>query len=131
MRVFRVETVEGKGPYGHAWERPAGWCTDFMGSRHPGPDSDGPLADSWGSLPWDERGLYYFGFESMGQLSRWFYRDAHKTALAAAGFKVAEYEIPDCRVRRGHMQLVFKRCLAQLIQRHECEWDTAVEEELA
>lgn len=125
MRVYRVETVDGAGPYNPdavATPTPAQrevssklqWYAEK--DRHPSP-WDTPLRFN----PDDVLGLgvpgdtWRFGFESVHDLRRWM--DGFGRLLEDAAFFVASYEVPSSSVVRGSCQLRFRREDALLICR--------------
>lgn len=105
MRVYRVETPDGKGPY---WE---GAIIDGMGrahtlpetkDNHPSPYNDG-LSDC--TLP---VGTYFFGFTSLAMLNQWFAPE-WREKMKAVGHQIAVYDMPECNIVEGKYQCAFKR----------------------
>jgi len=107
MKVYRVETDEGLGPYADLY---LGNILPF-GSTYdqPGPSDDGILGHLWDSE-------HRFGFRSMEQLTAWFGDYAEQ--LHEVGLRIAVYEVNDrCRVVHGAKQLCFVRDEAKLLER--------------
>lgn len=63
--------------------------------------------------PYYDTGLYginegeYCAFGSREELDKWFY--GFKKHLKEAGFRIAEYLVPEHKIRRGAKQVVFNR----------------------
>ena len=114
MRIYRVEDLEGEGPYGDD----DSWCsTPKMFERHhrssrtPSPDRDGmylPLSMEVrleGGIPrWTVTS--HFGFRTLKQLRSWF-TPAARRSLSECGYVISVYEAPDEYVYLGNRQLVF------------------------
>lgn len=123
MRVYRVETENGAGPYNLDAVTTLAQlkiCLTLLldsedNERHPSPWST-PLRfnpDDVLGLGWN--GEWRFGFESVHDLRRWM--DGWGRDLEAAAFYVASYEVPSDSVVRGACQLRFDKRFALLICR--------------
>lgn len=114
MKVFRIETVEGLGPYkiresgGDSPLRRHFWDEE----RQPLPHNDGlPFRDLFGDdIPKD----FHFGFHSIGRLLSWFNPDERRS-LREAGFGIAVYHVPSEEVLMGFKQCVFKKERAERV----------------
>lgn len=110
MKVFRVESKSGHGPYGYPHDVEEWW-------------SSAKLARSHGHLPTPgEEGLELTldrvcGFAVIENLKEWFY--GWRSKLRKAGFFMAIYEVPSGACEIGKRQLVFDRDQATLIERLE------------
>ena len=106
MRVYRVETDAGVGPYAD-WT----WCS-VVGlplcdtEKQPGPGEDGMVG-------WTD-GRHYFGFRDEHQLKDWF--GEWLEALADAEFLVSVYDVPDEHVVHGSKQVAFVRDVAEHVE---------------
>lgn len=104
MLVYRVETINGVGPYR------ADIIADDTPSTptHPTPQNDG--IDWWKvrTYPFDD---YYCGFVSIEQLKEWFAMYYH--ALVNGLCRVAVYKIHHKRVLKGKHQCIFVKHLAE------------------
>lgn len=105
MFVYRVETLDGQGPY-------QGTRNDFIPHvrgidlrKHPIPMEDMPTDGP----PWRP---YRFGFKSKAQLRAWFNRLDRKL-VASKGFYVRKYKVPKKWVSKGGKQVVFKPTYAE------------------
>ena len=114
MRIYRVEDLEGDGPYGDD----GSWCTTpkmferhHRSSRTPSPDRDGtrlPLSMEV-RLEGDilrRTVTSHFGFRTLKQLRSWFTPAARRN-LSKCGYVLSVYEAPDEYVHLGNHQLVF------------------------
>jgi hypothetical protein len=108
MKVYRVETDDGLGPYVDLYL--ADILPYYSTYDQPGPADDGIMGHLWDSE-------HHFGFRSMEQLTAWF--GAYAEQLHEAGLRVAVYEVDDDRGRvvHGQKQLCFVRDEAQLLER--------------
>ena len=122
-RIFRVETVEGKGIYrGPDWDGVDESGSDS--SKHPMPHKDSKLLDENKDLFYhigdgEYRFLDYdfiFGFSSIDQLRRWLYNDEWLSGLDRQGFVLSIYEGD---VRHGHTQAVINKDTAVLVAQHK------------
>jgi len=124
MRVYRVETENGAGPYNPeavATPTPAQQklcskiCWDSEEKWHPSPWSTPLRFNPDDVLGLGGDGKWRFGFESVHDLRRWM--DGWGRDLEAAAFYVASYEVPSDFVVRGTCQLRFDQRFALLICR--------------
>lgn len=109
MQFFRVEKVNGQGPYrgtggdvnvlDYLTQTPAwdsvydrNWA-EYM-DVHPGPHTDEILADLWYALPDQED--YIFGFDSLDQLFAWFSLPEEIAFFKSRHFIVSIYESDAC-----------------------------------
>lgn len=108
-RIYRIENEEGVGPYGVSW----GYTTNphLMASdplKHPSPHREPELG--WNKVtnaaPW------FFGFDSMEALKRWFDEPVLLEAMEKRGFLLTIYEVPaeHCRISRA--QAIFIKAKA-------------------
>lgn len=102
IKVYRIESKDGIGPYVSMHYRE--W-TDrcHEGPRTPAPDLDG--------LPEDIPCGFYFGFESLKQLKKWFFKKEIEN-LAKIGFNINTYYIHKKHIMYGGKQILFERSLA-------------------
>lgn len=115
MRVYRVETVDGHGPYNPRFEAPD-TVHDFsrwLMSAHGGsPMHPSPWEEDMGDPPKH----YFYGFETITQAQTWF--SGWGTRLADHGFFLCEYRVADRFVLVGSRQVAFERAEATLVTRH-------------
>lgn len=126
MRIYRVEDSEGKGAFqGLVREAreavaKARGADDFWDTEEPDPYRH-PSA-------YDDRGLakvytlvgpgspWFFGFESMGALARWFDSEAIRVEMARLGGVVVVYEADEAHVHKGEWQLIFLKEKARRVE---------------
>ena len=103
MRVFRVETTIGEGPYRHAGVG-SELCKRHCGNaHHPGPFDDRNVeGDRLINFLWQDRS-FVFGFASLEQLLAWFVEELE--LLAQHEFVVSVYE--SSQVVYGKFQVIF------------------------
>lgn len=120
MKVYRLEyRNEGVFSSGviykamQAMEAKMGlWAADEPNPyRHPSPDND---VLGWAAHP--DMYKFYCGFRSIEQLLRWFDSEALRVALNVVGVEMKVYEVAERDVLSGVMQIMFKKCNAQLIE---------------
>jgi hypothetical protein len=113
VTVYRVETVDGDGPY---WRGPGqaaihgDLCFDYERAVRRVPT---PYLDNLSGFNHE----HSFGFKSREQLEAWFTR-SEREYLAGCHFLVSVYEVDDDLVQYGNKQVVFDRKAATLC-RHE------------
>lgn len=109
MKIFRVEDIDGKGPY------TTGCVPYFMDSDtdHPGPLYDSQqLKEAWTNLHHSDRRVHYFAFVSLPQLQDWF---SLITVDWVQDFAINVYDVPDEYVHIGNKQLIYKATESELI----------------
>lgn len=110
MLVYRVERLEGYGPYHYgAYElihQRSGFDTWSSQSPHPGPEYDGLDHNRFNHV---------FGFKSREQLKKWFEPHARQY-LAKKKYKVGIYSVPSKHVQRGGKQITFNKQCAKLVK---------------
>ena len=101
MRVYRIEDINGIGPY-------AGYEFNGCGGHHPTPDEEG--------FP-DVCSDDYFGFDSLFQLCKWFGPVARQR-LATLKYEVAVYDVEDQDITgQSPYQVMFKKRNANIKSR--------------
>jgi len=106
MKVYRLETEEGAGPYRAGHCMALGIWT-LRCEQHPLPWEDGL----------DEISSHEVcGFANLDQLCAWF-NDSEIRALESRGVFVWEFEIPKGRIRFGRKQIAFDRNQANRVRR--------------
>lgn len=106
MRVFRIETIDdGKGPYMNFDIDASSWQLQDHNSLPT------PLQDDIEGF----RDYHSCGFESLDKLYQWFILEEINNLLSL-GFVIAEYEVDDCHVIKGNMQVAFNKNEAVLIR---------------
>lgn len=119
MRVYRIEDRGGRGAF-------QGLVSDAMyraeqtrGVKFYGEDASEPRPGRH-PAPCDDPGLrhmadevcagspWFFGFESMAALLRWFDSEAHRVCMAELGGRVVVYEVPDEDTVTSDYQTVFR-----------------------
>jgi hypothetical protein len=118
MRVYRVENVDGNGPYALGDIGLATKWTDR--TQSPPPNKDEKLGPKWDKIantePWK------FGFRTIESFAEWFsYRD-DIDILRNKGFVLNEYEVPSVHTRTGNTQLVFRKEKATLTRSNVLNW---------
>ena len=115
MRLYRVEDLEGGGPYGEDF---GSWCsTSKLFERHQWSPKTPSPGDDGGHLPLfmhvrhghgapDRTVETRFGFHTLKQLRSWFTPTA-RCNLSKCGYFLSVYEAPDEYVHLGNHQLVF------------------------
>jgi len=99
--VYRIEDKNGRGPYqGYNLNIP-GFCT----VEHPAPYTEASL--KWKFLKNQES--WYFGFDSLDQLKRWFYNQQWLETLHEAGLRITVWEVDTSYFRASKTQAVFLR----------------------
>ena len=111
MKVFRIESGSGRGPYCYPEDVQYWWDSSLIARKH---------RDEKHPVPWQE-GLElndrFCGFAVIENLKEWFY--GWRAKLRRAGFFMAIYEVPHRACEIGEHQLVFDRDQATLIERLE------------
>ncbi|QED11469.1 hypothetical protein SEA_VITAS_46 [Microbacterium phage Vitas] len=112
--VYRVEDLDGNGPYQQRWkwadagiEKPA-FLRDVSDSNKYNPDPHpAPYEDGIENVDFED----VFGFRTLTMLGAWMLRekadDAHR--LDQMGFQVGVYECLHEDVREGSRQCVFRK----------------------
>lgn len=107
-RVYRLESEAGRGVYAATWE-----AYEVM-SVSPGPEEDVLLHPIWSTFSCPDRRSWFFGFEDVASLQRWFYETKGRKALQAKGILCNVYVVPEDGVHRGTAQVIFRKALAVL-----------------
>lgn len=101
--VYRIEDHKGQGPY-----RDRNFSLDIpqaCSDDHPNPRYED-------ELDWDcdeDQENWYFGFDSMNQLQKWFYDNYWLQEMHSAGLRISIYEVPKEYLRTSKTQAVFIR----------------------
>jgi len=116
MKVYRVETVDGEGPYCVA--SPSKHFTKEKRSEvnihRPAPYNDSLLKEKWDKLGGDCY-KFIFGFKSKKQLKEWFPPYALKTLFEEnSKLRVSIYDASEAI--KGEKQVVFKEKSAVLVK---------------
>ena len=107
-RVYRLETDEGRGVY-------AATAMAYVAkSVSPTPDADVRLAPVWNAIDYVDRNNWFFGFEDVASLQRWFYSARDRNALHQQGIRCSVYLVPEDSVHLGTAQVLFRRARAVL-----------------
>lgn len=111
MRVFRIESKAGDGPYSRPNDVADWWSSGELArchrtEKHPTPQREGLLVHD-----------RICGFVVIENLKEWF--RGWRSKLRKAGFFMAIYEVPVKACEIGEKQLVFDRDQATLIERLE------------
>ncbi len=114
MRVLRLETEDGFGPYigmnlNHCdFDEYTPTFLDDDPELHPHPVHDGlgySYEDWVYGREWDK---YHFGFKNPEQIGNWFFVDPRDAwALSSVDLEVVVYEIDPEHVRIGESQVMF------------------------
>lgn len=112
MRIFRVETETGRGPYAGGG---GSWQSQETPSRHPSPNRDSALG--WKRMFTEDRIRYNFGFVSIDQFKFWFFEPEWREELHQRGFHLVEYEATVYRA--SDAQAIFRRDLATVVKVHD------------
>lgn len=107
-RVYRLETEDGRGVYAATWE------AYKARSRSPTPDADVRLAPIWDALSLSDRDFWFFGFEDVASLQRWFYEMKDRQTIQAQGIMCNVYLVPEDSVHLGTAQVIFRKARAVL-----------------
>lgn len=113
MEVYRVETVDGFGPY-RGGRGPDGMGWDHMNLDHPTSGKD--IA---GFPP-----IYYrHAFPSIAKAERWM--SGYGAKLKECGFILSMYEIRPglCYVGRSGLQVVFDYEESEFVEFYEIDWE--------
>lgn len=107
--ILRFEHEDGGGIYQYGPEIP------YDSMRHPLPEADGGLQEWMDTHTYEERQLYFFGFDSVDQARAWFYDWKVLVTLEHCGAKLRVYAVPDWAVYVGFAQTVFRIDEAELV----------------
>lgn len=66
------------------------------------------------SLSFPDRDSWFFGFEDVASLQRWFYKTEDRQTIQAQGIMCNVYEVPEDGVHLGTAQVIFRKALAVL-----------------
>lgn len=109
MLVYRVETVNGGGPY---YKSSYDVC-NRLSSHNNCPNHPG--AGEEGLIHWTDRPYFFCGFVSIEQLKAWFM--GHRAFLRRKQYQMAIYKVHGRYVRKGKFQVTFRKDKAELIKR--------------
>lgn len=116
--VYRVERVDGQGPYNAVgYAQIHGGYPNY--GQHPMPYDDGIQ-----SVPHE----WQFGFACLPDLERWF-SPAARAKLHAHGYRLSVYEPTRGRVKLGYAQVCFDRERARLVRSfglNECSTEATI-----
>lgn len=107
MRILRIETPSGEGPYCVGdWE-----FNELVSCRvrHPMPEADSKIANVWNVMTSREQYEWFFAFKDHAQYRAWFYSDEMLTIMHALGLGLAEYDVCALDVVLGNAQCIFRR----------------------
>lgn len=107
-RVYRLETDEGLGVYA------ATAMAYAARSVSPSPREDVRLAPVWNAMSFEDRDFWFFGFEDVASLQRWFYSARDRHALYKRGIRCSVYIVPEDSVHLGTAQVIFRKAHAVL-----------------
>jgi hypothetical protein len=107
MRIWRIETKDGGGPYATGCTLASDECQDSY--HHPTPASDRRLGLSLERFGADvyNHDCFKYGFFSLEACRAWFYRDKWLENFEERGFYLAEIEIDSKYIAFGDKQLAF------------------------
>ena len=110
--IHRLETMSG-GVYDSGTNAAAAACTNNSQSteRTPMAHDDKGMMRKWGSIPFNQRGDYLFGFPSLPQLLDWF----PMPHLLAKHVVCNIYSVPSDHVICGDKQCVFIMDVAHIV----------------
>lgn len=107
-RVYRLENEDGRGVYSATWE------AYEARSVSPPPTQDVRLAPVWSNLSLSDRDHWFFGFEDVASLQRWFYEAEGRQTIQEQGIVCNVYAVPEDGVHLGTAQVIFRKALAVL-----------------
>jgi hypothetical protein len=113
MLVYRVETIDGDGPYVNS-----GLYLDLIecnnsSKAHPHPSNDDLLEECWG---WGGSYEYSYAFESIEHYKEWFYhKDKREEATTQAKGHLVIYDAPEGSYTKGAKQVMFLKDKATFI----------------
>lgn len=110
-KVYRVESMTGRGPYGVSGETHSELYGNGMYRHHS--DHDHPSPEEDGIYAWEDH--HVCGFDSLRKLSNWF--QGYETDLERLGYKVSEYDT-DEEVFVGDRQVMFDRDKSIFVRRY-------------
>jgi hypothetical protein len=114
MRVFRVETSKGHGPYRS--DSPLIHFRDSYKDPSASSDRPAPAADpglfELDMMPFEKFLQYSFGFVSIEQASKWFSEPEWLEALDRGGFVLSEYAVDSRYVESSDKQAAFQKARA-------------------
>ncbi len=111
MKIWRVETYRGKGPYTSSYETliKRSQYENLNISAHPTPSEDFKLSENFtkfGCNIWDHDPLKY-GFESIQSCRDWFWKDEWIEDLDKRKFYLVEIDIEPDNIAFGEKQIAF------------------------
>ena len=111
MKILRIETIDGKGPYignTNVYYK-MNWDTHTDSETHPGPEQDPDLKESWDDT-------YSFGFKNKKQYKKWFCKKERKL-LKEHRFCLATYKDIKKNILIATQQVAFQKCTAVCIKK--------------
>jgi len=112
MRVYRIEGFYGQGPYSGISMGSLAWTErKHELPTHPAPHADGIILPSYVSAE------YFYGFESLTQLTNWFNREELTNISYYDGFEIKVYELEDRHIIKGKKHVAFIKRYAKLKER--------------
>lgn len=109
MLVYRIQDKDGYGPFSNGF-----YATTPKFKRH-NTDQIHPTPFEEGLLnPANIDKDYHCGFSSRNRLNKWF--AGIQKELAYGGFVIAVYQVDQQHVKRGQIQLVFRKSKSKLIK---------------
>lgn len=125
MRVLRIETETGQGPYTYReytdevssewWSTFRGFLSRSLTDAHPVPQADGIFI----SNRWGYREASVCGFASVEQYLDWFRFVDDAGEEFPEQFRLVEYEVHGNAVRKGGRQVMFTRTKARKIAEYD------------
>lgn len=116
MLIYRIENSKGIGPYSSGIIGIACSIDMFSGIHCPGPFTDG-IDFSDNNYPSQD---YYYGFQSMWHLRRWFNKQSREEIVEESlteDYYCSTYRIDPSLVKQGKKQVAFIRCKAKLVRK--------------
>lgn len=100
MKIYRIESDKGIGPYKSSF--------NFDLDIHNDDNHPGPCQEHDNILNNFQKGVHYFGFESIKQLKEWFSLEELEE-LYDEYFDLIEYKINKYHVLFGNKQIMFDK----------------------
>ncbi len=111
MKIWRIETYRGLGPYCSSYKTLISQAQykNFDRSTHPTPSDDKYLSDNLERFGFDScsHSPLKYGFRDIEHCRQWFYNDLWIEDLEKKKFYLAEIEIDSENIAFGDKQLAF------------------------
>lgn len=124
MKVWRVETAQGVGPYVNTAASMCRVINGFGTYSHPGPrqakEANTPLATAFSDGGYNSS--WSFGFTSLRQYLEWFKYNHWRDTLHKRNCLLVQYEVPASDVCKGNYQLAFRKREALRITVRACNY---------